>query len=249
MDEVIAILQARMQSERLPGKVMADICGRPLLAHVIERLHATSGVDRVVLAVPAAEAYLFDELAHECVADLCPGSPWDVLERFYMAARRFPAPITIRVTGDNPLIDIPMLENCIEECRSGCWDMVGTSGLPLGCSAEVFPSSLLDILNRFGKRDYHREHVTTYLYEHESDFRVLRLSAPGHLAAPKLRLTVDTLEDLTLMRLVYDEFYRPGHCVKLSNAVRFLCENPEYAALNGHVTQKNWRPAVVSAVA
>lgn len=249
MDEVIAVLQARMRSERLPGKVMADIAGKPLLAHVIERLHHTRGVDRVVLAVPSAEAFLFEPLARDYGAEICAGSPWDVLERYYLAARQFPAPVTIRVTGDNPLIDIHMLERSIEKCRSGCWDMVGAKGLPLGCSAEVFPTSLLDILNRYGRLDYHREHVTSYLYEHETDFRVLRLRAPRHLTAPQLRLTVDTLEDMTLMRMIYDELYRPGHCVDLADAVRFLLENPEYAALNGHVRQKHWRPAPVSAVA
>ena len=91
MDEVIAVLQARMHSERLPGKVLADLSGRPLVARIIERLQATPGVDHVVLAVPSAEAYLFEPVAVEYGAYLSPGSAWDVLGRYYMAARKFPS--------------------------------------------------------------------------------------------------------------------------------------------------------------
>lgn len=249
MDGVIAVLQARMRSERLPGKVLADVCGRPLLAHIIERLHLTRGIDRVVLAVPSEEAFLLEPLARECGADICPGSARDVLGRYYLAAKKFPAPIMIRVTGDNPLIDMRMLERCIEECRDGCWDMVGTSGLPLGSSAEVFPSGLLDLLNRYGTEDHHREHVTAYLYENENDFRVRRIRAPRVLNAPQLRLTVDTIEDLSLIRHIYERFYRPGRPVRLADAVRFLLENPEYSGINSHVRQRTPKRPRVSAVA
>jgi spore coat polysaccharide biosynthesis protein SpsF len=241
MDKVVAILQARMQSSRLPGKIMADICGRPLITHVIERLYATPGIDRVVLAVPRDDFAVLRPLAEHNGAEIHPGSAEDVLGRFYSAAGRFESPYLVRATADNPLIDPVMLSRCIEECLSGHWDMVGSRGLPLGTAAEVFPSGLLDLLNHCGQRDYHREHVTTYVYEHEGEFLVKRLGAPLHLKAPRLRLTVDAPEDLILVRRIYENLYRPGRLVELEDVIGFLKDRPELVSLNSHISQRNWR--------
>ncbi len=241
MDKVIAVLQARMHSERLPGKILADLAGKPLLEHVIERLQATPGVDRVVLAVPRSEMTHLATLAGRTGAEMVGGAFNDVLGRYYQAARRYPAPFVVRATGDNPLIDTLMLGRCVEECLSGCWDMVGVREMPLGTGAEVFPAGLLDYLHHFGRRSHHREHVTTLLYEHEDEFRVRRLAPPRKLRAPQFRLTVDTGEDLELMRLLYNRLYVPGQIVDLADAISLLREQPELAGINSHVRQRDWR--------
>lgn len=241
MDKVIAVLQARMHSERLPGKILADLAGRPLIDHAIERLHATPGIDRVVLAVPRTETAYLAPLAQRAGAELVGGSFDDVLGRFYKTAKRYPAPFMVRVTGDNPLIDTTMLARCIEECQTGCWDMVGAKGLPLGTGTEVFPTSLLDYLHNFGRQRHHREHVTTLLYEHEDEFLVTRLETPAELTAPHLRLTVDTAEDLELMRKIYEQLYVPGQIVDLADAIALLRRQPELTEINSHVRQRNWR--------
>jgi len=241
MDEVTAIVQARMLSSRLPGKILVDLCGKPLITHIIERVKATKGVDRVVLAVPESEAAYLAPLAAEAGVEIHAGSYHDVLGRVYSAARHFPAAYHVRATGDNPLIDTRMLARCIKECKSGYWDMVGCREMPLGTSAEVFPASLLDYLSFFGRLSYHREHVTTYFYEHEDEFRVRRLTPPRKLQAPQYRLTVDTLEDLSLMRIIYHNLYEPGKIIALEDVIGFLRENPEIARINSHVTQRSWR--------
>ena len=241
MDEVIAIIQARMQSERLPGKIVADLSGRPLISHIIERLKATKGIDRIVLAVPGSEAPYLESIAEEAGIDFHPGSANNVLYRFYSAARSFPSAYLVRVTGDNPLIDPYMLARCIKECKSGQWDLVGCREMPLGTCAEVFPSALLDLLRLFGRESYHREHVTSYIYEHEEDFRIKRLLAPKRLRAPQLRLTVDFPEDLTLMHYVYNNLYRPGEIIKLEEVIRFLRDHPDIAAINSHLPQRSWK--------
>jgi len=241
MDQVIAILQARMHSERLPGKILADLAGKPLISHVIERLQATRGIDRVVLAVPEVEAAYLAEVIDDSGIELVTGGVKDVLGRFYKAAKRFQAPFYVRATGDNPLIDPGMLARCITECKTGFWDMVGAHGMPLGTSAEVFPAGLLDYLNIFGRLPHHREHVTTCLYEQEEDFRVKRLTPPRRLQAPEYRLTVDTREDLGLMNVIYDNLYEPGRIVDLEEAIKFLREYPDFAEINSHVRQRNWR--------
>ncbi|HUU29315.1 MAG TPA: NTP transferase domain-containing protein [archaeon] len=241
MDQVIAILQARMQSKRLPGKILADLHGRPLLARVIERLKATKGIDRIVLAVPQQEAPYLAPLAGEAEVEIHPGSYSNVLYRFYSAAQRFPSAYVVRATGDNPLIDTFMLARCIEECKSGQWDIVGCRNMPLGTSAEVFPASLLDILALFGRQEHHREHVTSYIYENENDFRIKRLEPPARLQAPKLRLTVDTQEDLALARLIYSNLYEPGKIIRLEKVIRFLNAHPEYVSINSQVRQRSWR--------
>ncbi len=241
MDEVIAIVQARMQSSRLPGKILADLKGKPLIAHIIERLKASKGVDRVVLAVPESEAVYLAAVAAEAGAEIHSGSCDDVLGRFYSAARNFPAAYHVRATGDNPLIDTRMLARCIKECKSGLWDMVSCKNMPLGTNTEVFPAGLLDYLFSFGRLSYHREHVTTYVYEHEDEFRVRRLTPPRKLQAPQYRLTVDTPEDLSLMHIIYDNLYKAGKIIALEDVIRFLHKNPEIARINSRVTQRSWK--------
>lgn len=241
MDEVIAIVQARMQSSRLPGKIMADLKGKPLIAHIIERLKATEGIDLVVIAVPESEAASLAPVAAESGAEIHPGSNYDVLGRFYSAARNFPAAYHVRATGDNPLIDTRMLARCIKECKSGFWDMVGCKNMPLGTSIEVFPSSLLDYLSCFSRLSYHREHVTAYVYEHEDEFRVKRLNPPRKLQAPEYRLTVDVPEDLSLMRMIYNNLYQAGKIIALEDVIRFLRKNPEIARINSSVVQRSWK--------
>ena len=250
MDEVIAIVQARMQSSRLPGKILAYLKGKPLIAHIIERLKATEGVDRVVLAVPESEAAYLAPVAAQAGAEIHPGSGYDVLGRFYSAAWNFPAAYHVRATGDNPLIDTRMLARCIKECKSGLWDMVGCKNMPLGTSAEVFPAGLLDYLSCFGRLSYHREHVTTYVYEHEEEFRVKRLAPPRKLQAPEYRLTVDTPEDLSLMRIIFNNLYQVDKIIALEEVIRFLRKNPQIARINSHVTQRSWKEEkMVTAVA
>ena len=240
MDRVVAILQARLQSSRLPGKIMADICGRPMVAHILNRLKATPGIDRVVLAVPRDDFAMLRPVAEQNGAEIHPGPSDDVLKRFYSTASRFEAPYLVRATADNPLIDPYMLARCVQECLSGRWDIVGCRGLPLGAAAETFPSGLLELLNRCGKLDYHREHVTSYIYENKKEFRIKRLNAPRRLKAPDLRLTVDAPEDLFLIRRVYEKLYQPGGLVRLEEAIDFLRNNPELASLNSHVRQRTW---------
>ncbi len=247
MDKVIAVLQARMHSERLPGKILADLAGKPLLEHVIERLRATPGVDRVVLAVPRSEMAYLATLAERTGAEMVGGAFNDVLGRYYQSAKRYPAPFMIRATGDNPLIDPVMLGRCIRECITGHWDMVGVREMPLGTGAEVFPAGLLDYLHHFGRRRHHREHVTTLLYEHEDEFLVRRLAPPRKLRAPEFRLTVDTEADLELMRSLYDRLYVPGEIVDLADAISLLRSEPELAGINSHVHQRDWRKESMAA--
>ncbi len=247
MDKVIAVLQARMHSKRLPGKILADLAGKPMIEHVIERLKATPGVDRVVLAVPRSEMAYLATLTERTGVEMIGGACKDVLGRYYQAARRYPAPFMIRATGDNPLIDTTMLGRCIEECLTGCWDMVGVRDMPLGTGAEVFPAGLLDYLHHFGRRKHHREHVTTLLYEHEDEFLVSRLSPPRKLRAPEFRLTVDTEEDLELMRRIYDRLHVPGQIVDLAAAISLLRQEPELAEINSHVRQRDWRKESMAA--
>jgi spore coat polysaccharide biosynthesis protein SpsF len=125
--------------------------------------------------------------------------------------------------------------------------MVGEKGLPLGTGAEVFPTSLLDYLHHFGRQRHHREHVTTLLYEHEEEFLVHRVEVPEELRAPEYRLTVDTAEDLELMRRIYGRLYEPGKLVDLADVIRLLRDEPELAEINSHVRQRDWRKERITA--
>ena len=241
MDSCIAIIQARTASERLPSKVLRDLFGKPLIAHVIERLRLTNGIDRVVMAVPEEDEEILGEIAENCGAEIFCGPADDVLERFHMVTRVYDSPFIIRATGDNPLLDTEMLSKAIEEVKSGQWDMVGTEGLPLGSAAEVFPVGLLDLMRYAATEDYHREHVTAYLYEHENEFNVKRIKVPKRLHAPRLRLTVDTEDDFRLIRTVYDKLYIPGTIIDLGEVIEYLKDNTGLASINRHIVQRSFR--------
>ena len=164
-----------------------------------------------------------------------------MLERFHQVARIYDAPFVVRATGDNPLLDIDTLAKAVSKVKSCEWDMIGSEGLPLGCAAETFPVGLLDFMRYAATEDYHREHVTAYLYEHENEFNVKRIKASKRLYGPQFRLTVDTEDDFRLIQALYDRFYDPGTIVDLGEVVEYLKDNPRLANTNKHIVQRSFR--------
>lgn len=191
------VIQARMGSTRLPGKVLRDIAGRPLLAHVIERLlllhHEATIV--VVTSVQPRD----DVIAAWCGAHhvLCfRGSEADVLDRYWRCAEAYGFDHIVRLTADNPFTDIEELDRLIDLHLSGRFDYCHSFGqMPLGVGSEIFTRDALARSHAEGLKPNHREHVNEYIEEMPSLFRVGRLEVPAAKCAPTLRLTVDTEED------------------------------------------------------
>jgi spore coat polysaccharide biosynthesis protein SpsF (cytidylyltransferase family) len=237
MARSVIIIQARMRSTRLPGKVLMDVAGQPLLFHVVQR-SLEIGSDRVVVATsshPADDAIaeLCDRYAWPCFR----GSEEDVLDRYYRAGVEHKAEHVLRVTADNPLI-------CSEEARralaqhikSGA-DYTHSEGLPLGAAVEVISFKALERAWREARLAEEREHVTPYLCR-SGLFKVGALPASPELRVPELRLTVDVAEDLELMRRIYARLYHSGKIIPLSEVVTLLRAEPGLTKLNAHVVQR-----------
>ena len=197
------VLQARMGSRRLPGKVLALVAGRPMLEHCIERLRAASGLP-VVLATTTREED--DRVAKEgkrLGVEVVRGPDEDVLARFVLAASSLSLTEVIRATADNPAVDMDAPRRVLELRRCTRADRVVECGLPQGTAVEAISVESLARCAELATDPYDREHVTTLL-RRDPRFRAIPAMAPAALFRPSLRLTVDTRDDLEWIRQVFD---------------------------------------------
>ncbi len=219
---------------------MADLAGRPVLAHVVGRLQATPGVDGVCVATTAAPE---DDLIRGWAADAgvpCfSGSTEDVLGRFLGAAHRVGARTVIRVTGDCPLIDAHVVAETLSAYRAELPDYASNRlhgyTYPDGYDVEVMSTEVLEEAARSTPDAFDREHVTPFVYRHPERFRLLGVEAEGRLRRPDLHLSVDHKEDLALVRAVVEALEPTNPLFGVADVLDFLEAHPEIAALNAHL--------------
>jgi spore coat polysaccharide biosynthesis protein SpsF len=235
---VVAVLQARTGSTRLPGKVLALLGDRPLFAWTIAALRAVPTIDIVVLATSNEPA---DDGLAAAAAGLVPvhrGSARDVLARVWDAAAPHAPDYVVRGTADNPFPDPEVIGAQIAACAGGGFDYIGTSGYPLGIAAEVARASALETAAHEATAPAEREHVMPFLYGHPDRFRVGSLLQPA--AARHSRYTVDTLEDLAFARALAARIGHPPP-VRLAELEAIVAREPGLADLNVDVRQKPWQ--------
>lgn len=237
---VVAIIQARMGSTRLPGKVLKDLGGETVLARVVNRTRRATLLDEVVVATSVLPAD--DAIARECehLKVACfRGDEADVLDRYYRAAQQFAADAVVRITADCPLIDPELVDTTIRTFLEEKADYANNTSprtYPRGLDAEVFTFTGLERAWREAVKPYEREHVTPYFYEHPELFRVAYTREEKDYSAH--RWTLDTPDDLELIRAIY---------ARLGNRADFgwrevlavMEREPELAALNSHIVQKS----------
>lgn len=241
---VVAIVQARMGSSRLPGKVLRELGGKTVLEQVVARSQAIAGVDEVLVAtstLPVDDP--LEELSTRKGWRCFRGSESDVLDRFYRAAIEVRAGHVLRVTADCPLLAIEEAGAVIaRHLATGAAYTHGItvwgSGMPLGTGAEIMTFAALERSWREGHEPKHREHVDEYIGDHPELFPTERVDAPPELQRPELRLTLDTEDDLTLLRTIYERLGAHGELVALRDVVALLDREPALIALNAHVVQR-----------
>jgi len=197
---VLAFLQARMGSSRLPGKVLMRIEGKSILERAILRLRAAGCVDDVAVLTTSLGAD--DAVAAEAVrlgARVYRGPERDVLRRFQEASEAFHPQVVIRATADNPLIDIGSIDRIVAALQSDNLEYCIESELPYGAATEACSADALARVHRLARDTRDREHVTIYIKERPEEFRVSILRAPEPLRRPQVRITVDTPEDFAFM--------------------------------------------------
>jgi spore coat polysaccharide biosynthesis protein SpsF (cytidylyltransferase family) len=213
------MIQARFASQRLPGKVLADLCGDPVLAWVVQRCRASQLAGAVaVLTSDGAGDDSVAALAAQLGAPVYRGSEPDVLQRYVDAARFFAAPLLVRITADCPFIDPAIIDEVIELGRRHPADYVCVRDYPEGIGAvELLRSrALRRVLERTTPaQTYYREHVMTYLVDHPQDFDLYTVAAPAHLQRPQLRFSIDTAEDLERARRLA-RFFHPARTFRLA---------------------------------
>lgn len=212
--KVVAVIQARMGSSRLPGKMLMDLCGHPLLHWVLYRVKEARRLTAVVLATSSLKQDdPLAELARSLDVGVFRGSEADVLGRFKDAAREFDADVVVRVCADNPFIapeELDRLVDCFFSLKQSGADphrvyafnhlTTMNNDYPDGLGAEIFSRDLLETLDRLAREPSDREHVTTYLWDHPRDFEIYPVLARPEIAYPGVKLDVDTREDLERLR-------------------------------------------------
>ena len=238
-----AIIQSRTGSTRYPNKALAELGQIPLTEHIIKRIKAAGVFDTIVLAIPdKPEEEPLQKLGQANDIQVVAGPEDDVLQRFILAGETVGANHILRVCGDNPLIDISLMRTLKEEHfkHQADYTVVGEA-IPLGTGTELAALESLKKIAEITRENRYREHVTTYFHDHPDDFRITRVKAPFYLRNMPLRLTVDTEDDLKLLRHLYDKFQDPYLPVNLEQVMFYLVNRPEIYGINAHVSQKDWR--------
>lgn len=243
---VVAIIQARMASSRLPGKILKDLGGQPVLAWVVERARRAAMIAEVVVATT-------DDPEDDQVASFCEknsyshtrGSMHDVLDRYYQAAKVHHADVIVRLTADCPLIDPGMLDANLQtfleakpplDFAANRLPTVRT--VPIGLDTEICTFQALETVWHEAQKPHHREHVMPYFYERPERFTILHIQHQpdyGHL-----RWTVDTPEDLALLRDIVGHFEGRDD-FSWTDVLKLVEARPELMAINAEVQHKDYR--------
>ena len=236
------IVQARMTSTRLPGKVLKEVQGKSLLAYQIERLRKVKLADTIVVATTVNATD--DPIVRFCTdedVDFYRGSEQDVLARYMGAARKCGASVIVRVTSDCPLIDPEVVDHVISRFAraAGRADYVSNTLLrtyPRGLDTEVFSYKVLEEAFSRASEPTEREHVTPYIYGRPERFCLLNVAQDTDLSAH--RWTVDTKEDFELIRLMLESMYPLKPDFRMRDCLELLEEHPEWVAINRDIEQK-----------
>ncbi len=238
--KIAAIIQARMGSSRLPGKVMKKVLDKSLLEYQIERLQKSINIDEIIIAAPSSiHDQPIVDLGKKMNVKTFTGSETNVLERFYLAASKYSCEHIVRLTGDCPLIDPAVVDQCVSFYKANSYDYVSntlTRTFPRGMDTEVFSFSLLEEAYDRASKDFEKEHVTPYFYTQKGKFNIGQFENKKDLS--HLRLTVDTAADFRLVKWVIEKLYPIKPDFILNDIVELLNAHPEIIEINQHINQK-----------
>lgn len=241
--KILCIIQARMGSERLPGKVMRQVCGRPMISYTLDRAKKSRYIDEIVLATSQKESEqpMVDYLTENGYS-VFRGEENNVLKRYVDASEEYGGDVIIRLTGDCPLIDPVILDQVITYFLANPFDYVRLDvpeSFIRGFDVEVFTKKALDRVYQIAKDleegSPYKEHVTLYMYRHPDEFSIGYVKGSAFYQKD-YRLCVDTREDLALVEAVYEQL--KDRFVSAREAVAFLDENPQMAGINQNIEQK-----------
>ena len=244
--KTVAIIQARLGSSRLPGKILLDIAGQSMLERVVARVGQAKLADQVVIATTTESTD--DPLIEYCEArnwSYYRGSEHDVLDRYLETARRFSATRVVRITSDCPLIDPEVIDQLVQLSTAStaqaefeyCCNFYPERHFPRGLDCECISTQALERIARLATSPEHREHVTLYAYRNPERFSIGSLKSSSDFSG--FRWTVDTPEDLELIRTIYHHFESLGvYQFDWKQTIAACQANPHWQEINQLVVQK-----------
>jgi spore coat polysaccharide biosynthesis protein SpsF len=234
-----------MTSERLPGKVLLEISGKPVLWHVVARLRGSKLIEKFVVATTTnVEDVPIIKLCNEMGIGAYAGSEEDVLDRYYKAAKQYGAKVIVRVTADCPLIDPQIVDRVIQYYleNKDKFDYVSTNHpttFPDGMDTEVFSFEALEKAWKKARKQYQREHVTPYIWDQPEKFKIGNVENDEDLST-KERWTLDYKEDFEFISAVYANLYKEGEIFSMQDVLNLLKKKPELRDINKKYLGFNW---------
>ncbi len=246
--KVVAVVQARMGSSRLPGKVLMPVAGAPLLVRMVERVRAARRLDDVVVATTALpEDAAIVSLCESSGLPVTAGHPTDLIDRHLQAARERSADVVVKIPSDCPLIDPQVIDRVVDVYRShpDLYDFVSNlhpASYPDGNDVEIMPLDLLELADREAKKPHEREHTTPFFWDQPERFRLGNIRwETGLDLSMSHRFTIDYREDLTFIQEIFAALYRPDASpFSLGDILALIDRRPELMAINGHLAGINW---------
>lgn len=240
---VTAIIQARMNSRRLPEKVMKEISGKAMLWYVVKRLEYSKKVEDIIIATtknPQDDA--IEEFCKKNLFKFFRGSETDVLDRYFQCASEYEVETVVRITADCPLIDPKIVDKVVGEYKKRSRDFDGASNIikrryPIGLDTEVLSFESLEKCWENASRKHQREHVTQYIYENPDEFKLISIENNADYSG--LRWTVDEIDDLEFIRQIYKRLYDGKNSFGMRETLETLEKEPYLKKINQDV-KHNW---------
>jgi spore coat polysaccharide biosynthesis protein SpsF len=238
--KVIAVIQARMGSSRLPGKTLTEIVGKPLLEHVVNRLRYSKTIDKIIVATtsePVDKAIV--NLVEKIQVASFVGSSEDVLDRFYQCAKLFGGSVLVRITADDPFKDPKVIDEIVNYFFSNPeLDYASNTiqpSYPIGLDVEVFSFTALKKAWEEANSVIEREHVTPYIWGNSGSFKIANIKNNTDLS--HLRWTIDTKKDLEMTKEVYKKLYVEDEIFYMDDILSMLKKYTYISDLNSDVEQ------------
>jgi spore coat polysaccharide biosynthesis protein SpsF len=242
--KIVATIEARMTSTRLPGKVILPLAGKPVLERLVERVKRSKYVNEIVVATTINET---DEpiiaLCEHLHINYYRGSEDDVLQRVLNAAKVNKADIICELMGDSPFIDPILIDNVITSHLSGNYDytsnFLNINTFPLGFAVQVFSLNVLERVASLTNDPIDHVHVSCFIYQNPQIFKLNGVVANAETFAPDIRLAIDTESDYELISKVFNELYKKNPEFSAKDIVKYLLDNPKLLFINKHIKSKD----------
>ena len=239
---IVATIEARMTSTRLPGKVMLQVLGKPMLHYLVERLKKVPSIDEIILATTVnSDDDILVEFAKEENIKYFRGSEEDVMLRVVEAADSVGADIVVEITGDCPIIDPQIVEQTILMYMANNADYVSNGhvrSFPDGMDTQVFALDVLKKSLSMTNELLDHEHVTLHIRDNPQLFTKINFVAPPELDWPELGLTLDEQHDYNLLKIIIEHFSQENILFSCLDVVQFLKSRPNLVAINNNVHRK-----------